>query len=256
MKHRRRYGRTRDHLGGAARLATIAVAVISSLALAMTTLPAQAAARNPEPRQPVIQYLPHPVPVSLGQIQAQTTATSFPIVAICLSNAHTHCVGTEKASARRADGGIVDTIVSAVVGGTVSGLIGIAFKVIFGRGSNGDRGDATAEDVGGDGTQPPAMRDTCLGANPTSSDGNDRVYPSSPSKCFGVLRQSWLYTVEPGSTDKYDLISRAGEAEHRVFALAQLNLRDGAFLYVKPNVQPGLWTTWTFYKVGKCVANC
>jgi hypothetical protein len=237
---------------------------MASLALALTVLPqapARAAADDPQPAAPVIRYLPHPVLVrSLTQLIAQSTATKFPLVTICLSNAPTHCVGTEAASKRRANGGIVDTIVSAVIGGTFSGLVGIVFKVIFERGSNKDRGVITEEDVGdvapkGD-NEPPSMVGTCLGANPTPSDGNNRVYPSSPSKCFGVLRQSWLYTLEPGTTGNYDFISRAGEAEHRVFALAQLNLRNGAFLYVKPNVQPGLWTTWSFYKVADCLANC
>lgn len=34
--------------------------------------------------------------------------------------------------------------------------------------------------------------------------------------------------------------------------MANLNTRQGAYLYVKPNVQPGLWTTWGFYQVGTC----
>ena len=286
MKDRKIHAaRTRDHLGRAirgrdrapglrsvpagagpagalaarhpARLVTIAVAVITCLALALTEIspaPARAAARSPQP--PVIRYLPHPVLVhSLTQLEAQSSATSSPLVLICLSSADTHCLGTEAASARRANGAVGE-ILSAVASGVASGLVQILWKVVFGRGSDKDRGVITAEDEGGDGTQPSSMKDTCLGANPTPSDGNDRVYPSSPSKCFGVLRQSWLYTIEPGTKGNYDFISRAGEAEHRVFALAQLNLRNGAFLYVKKNTQPGLWTTWSFYEVANCLANC
>jgi hypothetical protein len=241
-----------------ARLVTIAVAVIACLAVALAGLPptpARAAAHSPQPRQPVIQYLPHPVLVSPAQLQAQTTATKFPLVYICLSNADTHCLGTEEASSEQADG-IEDTIVDAIIGGAIKNLLDIVWKIIFGPGSTPDRGDETSEDVGGDGTQPSSMKDTCLGANPTSSDGNDRVYPSSPSKCFGVLRQSWLYRAEPGSKTDFALISRVGEAEHRVFSLAQLNLRDGAYLYVKKNTSSGLWHTWSFFKVANCVANC
>ena len=213
--------------------------------------PARAAAHSPQPKQPVIHYLPHPVLMSPAQLKAETTATKIPLVLICLSSAPTHCLGTEKASSERV-GGIEDTIVDAIIGGAVKSLLDILWKVVFGRGSTPERGDETSEDEGGDGTQPSSMIGTCLGANPTPSDGNNRVYPSSPSKCFGVLRQSWLYTVEPGSKYDFDLINRQGEAEHRVFALAQLNLRDGAFLYVKKNSQPGLWTTWSFF----CVVNC
>jgi hypothetical protein len=239
-----------------ARLVTIAVAMVTCLALALTGLPqvpARAAAYNPQPQQPVIQYLPHPVLVPAPTQQAaQGTTTKIPVYLICLSTADTHCVG---ANLDAATGEIVSSIILA--SGAI--LAPIIFRLVFGKGSTPDRGDTSAEDEGvykGKHEQPPSEFHSCLGANPTASDGNNRVYPSSPSKCFGVLRQSWLYTIEPGTKFKYDLISRAGEHEHRVFALAQLNLRDGAFLYVKPNTQPGLWTTWSFYKIGYCTANC
>jgi hypothetical protein len=230
--------------------------VIASLALALTVLPqgpARAAAHNPLPQQPVIQYLPHPVLVPMpAQQVAQGTTTRIPVFFYCLSSANTHCIGANL------DSGTA-VVISSIVTGASAILAPIIFRIIFGKGSNSDRGTETVEDEGvykGKHEQPPGEFHSCLGANPTASDGNNRVYPSSPSKCFGVLRQSWLYTIEPGTKANYDLISRAGEAEHRVFALAQLNLRNGAFLYVKPNTQPGLWTTWSLFQIGWCTAHC
>jgi hypothetical protein len=228
-----------------ARLVTIAVAMIACLAMALTGLspaPARAAASSPQPQQPVTHYLPHLVPVSLTQLKAQTTATSFHVYYICLSNADTHCLGTEAASSERADG-IEQTIVDAILGHLVGKLVDVLWRII-----SGSDDDVTAEDEGDTGgTEPSAMVGKCLGANPTKSDGNDRVYPSFHSKCFGILRESWTVVFKKGSTTEFHLVNRQAEAEGRDYELAQLNLREGAFLYVKPSTQSGLWTTWSLY---------
>jgi hypothetical protein len=80
---------------------------------------------------------------------------------------------------------------------------------------------------------------------------SDRAFLSRPSKCFGNSQTSWL----PSSDGHlgYDFFSLgAGHSE----VLANLNTRNGALAYVKPDSQAGLWTTWGVRKIAKCIANC
>jgi hypothetical protein len=198
---------------------------------------APAAAAHHHHQGPVIHYLAHPVgPVPIP------TVNNNKVYLICLSNAHTHCAG-------------FNTDATIVVVGT---LILVAcqfvncpqiFKVIV-KGK-GKHTKITAEDEGSYHHDNTNFVHACLGANPTASDGNDQVYFSTPQACFGPLQQSWKLRSEPGKY-RYHLLNEQAEHEHRVYAMANLNLRNGAYFYVKPNTQPGLWTTWSFYEVGHC----
>jgi hypothetical protein len=194
---------------------------------------------------PVITYLPKPVQASIGVPPKATRVDctrNCKLYIICLTNAgaHKYCLAW--------DSGTTGVVIGAVSLAIQLGQI--LWNIIQNR-----SGDSTERD---DGVykgkhEKPSLVHTCLGANPTQSDTNDRVYFSSPSKCFGVARQSWEAAAD--GPNGYDYISRAALAERRVYQLVTNNTREGAFAYVK-NEGGGTWSTWTWWWAANCSKNC
>lgn len=220
----------------------VAAAVAAASCLALTGFAQQVPAREavPSPQAPVIHYLAHPV----GPLPAPTT-NSNKVYLLCLTSAPTHCAALDSADTIIVVTALITTICQFV---DCPELL----RTITGSGSDQDKGTVTFQVEGAYHSANTNFLHDCLGANPTTSDQHDNVYFSVPSRCFGVLQESWKYTRDSGSGFRYDLLNRQAEHLHRVYAMANLNLRQGAFLYVKPNIQPGLWTTWGLYQVGTC----
>jgi hypothetical protein len=153
---------------------------------------------------------------------------------ICLRNAGSHCLAS-------------DPVLNDLISATITGAINIGVGIIIWKLTRNPKGDTTGQDEGiykGKHEKPSEFGE-CFGANTSG----DRAFLSRPSRCFGNSQTSWL----PSSDGNlgYDLFSLgAGHSE----VLANLNTRNGAFAYVKPDSEPGLWTTWGFKKIANCVA--
>jgi len=207
---------------------------------------ASGASHHHAPAVPQITYLPHPIRVTtpLSQLPgARTSCTSnCDLYLQCLSNAPTHCLGI--------DGTMTIILASAIITATCQFVpCGILWKVI-----RNSKGDTTEEDDGTYHGKHEADLHGCLGANPTPSDGNDRGYISSPSKCSGLDRQSWVpqQDNEPGYYDWYNLHALN---EGQPYQLVQNNLRNGAFEYAKRE-GGGTWSTWSLYFAAICHSHC
>jgi hypothetical protein len=247
--------RTDAHRARALAIAAIAVAVV----LAFLPGSSEAAvAHHPQPSQgrvidypngAVIHLFAHPVgpvppPTGPG---AQTAATSHNLYLICETSLNpTHCLALDSASTTILVTALITTICQFV---DCPELL----RAVTSRGSNNDKGDVTFQAEGSYTGHDSDFFHDCVGAAPNAADQHDNVYWSQPSRCFGPLYQSWKYEIEPGKGYRYDMINRYADTHlHQVLVMANLNTRQGAYLYVKPNVQPGLWTTWGFYQVGTC----
>lgn len=192
----------------------------------------------------VIHYFAHPgKAVPLG-----TKLASNEVYLVCLTNVSPHpsaCLGFDSATVTI----VVETSVLTICAFIDCPQI---FKNIFGKGSDSHKGDLTMEDEGTYQHAGSSFDHECLGAAPNAADQHDNVYFSKPSRCFGPLYQSWHYEEE-GSSTGYDFINRyADSVLHRSDVIAQLRVGTGAYDYVKPNTQSGLWTTWSQYPVGTC----
>lgn len=118
------------------------------------------------------------------------------------------------------------------------------------------QGDTTERDDGtykGKHEKPSELRQ-CLGGNPTQSGAMGRAYFSLPSRCFGINRQSWVWSADSGQYN-YDIYNLATIQEGYPFVLGNLNTRNGAYAYVKAESHM-TWTTWSIWKVGTCTMNC
>lgn len=241
--------RTTRRAARALAVTTLAVATcLAAVPGAQAAPPAPAAGHISQPSAPVITYLSKPVKMTTMPQQAPGAATACTsncrLYIICLSHVSptaTHCLSW--------DSGVTGVVISAVSLGIQVGQI--LWKIIANR-----SGDSTEEDDGvykGKHEKPSLVR-SCLGANPTRSDTNDRVYFSSPSKCFGVARQSWAASADSGRGN-YDYYSLAALNEGRNYQLVGLNLRNGAFAYAKDE-GGGIWSTWSWYWVATCTSNC
>jgi hypothetical protein len=195
---------------------------------------------------PVITYLPKPVQASIGvppKGNRVDCTSNCRLYIICLSNAGAakDCLAWDEGT-------------TGVVLGSVSLAIQLG-QILWNIFANRS-GETTEEN---DGVykgkhEKPSLVHSCLGANPTKSDTNDRVYFSSPSECFGVARQSWVAQID-GPNTNIDYYSVAALAEGEKYQLVTNNTRQGAFAYAK-NEGGGTWSTWTWWFVATCSKNC
>jgi hypothetical protein len=175
--------------------------------------------------------------------------SNCPLYLICESHASTHCVGFNTTDL------INDAVVvlSSAAGAWLPALI----KLIFNRRNGQSTDEIEGTDQGGNDPDPPpaAVNGKCLASDVAPNGSNDRVYNSYRSACFGNDRTSWYFSADKGKGN-YDYINRHSLAEGRDDGLAYLSTREGADLYVKPDSQPGTWSTWSWYQYATCTSGC
>jgi hypothetical protein len=195
--------------------------------------------RHQEPA-PVIHYLPRPrlaAPPGQQPRPVVDCTRKCPVYLICLSSAHTHCLGWDSATTAE--------VVSSIVGAAAA-IATLIFQIIVNR-----KGQSTERDDGvykGKHEKPPEFRE-CLGDAPTTIDSNNRAYLTS--NCFDNPYTSWEANADhPG---EYDYFNVHALQEGRDYQMVQLNLRNGAYIYAKPEVA---WSTYSWYRAGTCIKNC
>jgi len=197
-----------------------------------------------DPPAPVIQTLPAPVLMTTPPPAATACTSNCRLYLICLSNANTHCLAWNSVD-------ITSIFLSAL--GAAGTWFPILWKVITNR-SGQSTDEAEGTDKGGTDPQPPppGLSRKCLGDAASPSDGNDRAYITT--NCFGNPFTSWEWSSD--GKGKYDYFNVNNLIEGKTFGLATLNLRQGAFVYVKPDSQSGTWSTWSWYWAATCIRNC
>ena len=152
--------------------------------------------------------------------------TSLCNTVICLTYDSGQCITAQDVE------GVIGSI------GTITSTAWIIYQVITNRkGQSTDKGKDTE---GGS----EKFEGLCLAAAPNTSDGNDRVYETS--NCFGNKYASWTCIDRTKTSCHYE--SWAARDEHRNYVLTELNTRNGAFNYVKPNNTKGTWQRWSWFK--------
>lgn len=232
-----------------------------AVALALATAP-QAPARagthhltHSHPA-PVIVALPHlikagPFPAPPPGVTVDCTS-NCPLYLICESHSGTgnghHCIAAF---------GTTDIIndVVVILSSASGAWLPILWKIIKNKiGQSTEEGEGT--DQGGTDPQPPPpamQRRPCLGGDVNPDGSNDRAYQTG--NCLNNLDTSWYWSADSGSGN-YDYINRHSLAEGRDDGIAYLSTRNGAYLYLKPDSQPGTWSTWSWFQAATCIKNC
>jgi hypothetical protein len=228
------------------------------LALATTTLPASAAPAAPAHHWQVDRVLMiggHRMrevgPLSISQAEraaarSSTGTASLIDIVVCDYNANEHCLGIGFNAHEVADTGwALLTILCTVFVNCPE-----QFKIIFKKGGGGG-GDtamtAQSEGVAGNPGAGPFVN-YCPAANPTTSDGNDRVYWGSPGDCFGHSQTSWRIVPQKGNSFLMENMTARGFNPPRNFRIEDISLREGAYVYVKP-VGVGGYTKMGLYQL-------
>lgn len=190
----------------------------------------------------VIHYFAHPGPAQ----PMNAPASGSEVYLVCLYSDKGECLSGSDVHAA------IDLVAAAVtiVCSIFVNCPQVWRKIVKGSGKH--TGLVTFQDEGTYHTTNNTARHMCVGASPGPAGQHDRAYLSRPSRCFGVLYQSWRYEQE-GNKPAYDLVNRyASSVLHLIDVLAQVSTGNGAYVYAKPDSQPGLWTTYAIYAVGTC----
>ncbi len=156
-------------------------------------------------------------PVKAGQSMVSAASDDTTLYTICLTNADTHCLAWS---------------------GTSVVLNSSGAKILWKIVSNAT--DETYEALGV--TQGTTANDgLCLAAAANSSGGNNRVYATS--NCFGNPYASWQLASSGRGGDYLENQNSINQGNPYKL-LTDLNMREGAFLYVEPQ-ESGTWQTWS-----------
>ena len=145
---------------------------------------------------------------------------------ICLRNADTHC------------GSYFDVANTVEATSAAITAIAIIYRVITSR-----NGDSTDQSEGTENDND-STNGLCLAAAANASDGNDQAYYTS--NCFGNKYASW-YCVEVDKNTACNYYSVNSLDLNRAYMLTNLDLRNGAYMYVKPATS-GTWQKWSWYR--------
>ena len=214
-------------------------ALLVALMLGITPAGAPAAVADPRPAHaPVIEYLPHPVQVPV------TDNSTNALYLLCLANARSYCAGFDTITTIGLVLASIDTVCIFVNCPEVWRKI---------RKGSGKHTKVTLQvEMAYSGTTDPHRHD-CIGANPTPSDGNNGVYLSRPSQCFGHNQTSWLVVPEPHGS--FELWNEQGLSYGQDFRLFNIKPKVGYHFYVVPASQPG-YTKYVLDKLGTCLRYC